>query len=43
MSEIFVLAFVALYAGWITVAALRSNRRHGTNSVTRPPEAPTES
>ena len=34
--EIFVVLFIALYIGWIAVAAVRSNRRHNTDATKDP-------
>jgi len=34
--EIFVVLFIALYIGWIAVAAVRSNRRHNSDATKDP-------
>ena len=41
-GEIFVLVLIAIYIGWIAVAAVRSNRRHDANALLESQEAPTD-
>ena len=42
MDDVFVIMLLAVSIGWVAVAAVRSNRRHGTNAMHRSEEGPTD-